>query len=337
MTIEYVKRDSTLHRLDPRTKLLMAISFTFIALAIQDPLLAAIVFIALWRLGIAAVGDEVVNKNLKNIVPVFVMFGLFNVFFRPAPDGVFLFYLIPYFNRVPIVLESLIAGIGLFFRFITIVLAVHLLLYTTPSADMVLGMTKQGRQSTGNTIGVSLLLAVLVFAGLHLTLSQAINGLPLPVAGREAAVAAASLLAGGLVYNLGSRGIPPEIAMGLSIGFATLGLLTQETEQITDAQQARGYDVRPKNIIERIKVIVALVLPMFFATIERAQNVAVAIQARAFDYNIKARTYRRALFFHSMDYIFIVVMVGLFFSGLALNHFGLHNPTERLVKTVFGL
>ena len=34
MTIEYQKGDSTLHQLDPRTKLLMAFSFTFIALAI---------------------------------------------------------------------------------------------------------------------------------------------------------------------------------------------------------------------------------------------------------------------------------------------------------------
>jgi energy-coupling factor transporter transmembrane protein EcfT len=337
MTIEYQKGNSTLHRLDPRTKLLMATSFTFIALAIQDPSLAGILFFALLSLGIASVGNEEVGKNLRQVVPVFMMFGLFQIIFRPYPNGIFLFYLVPFFNLAPVFLESLLAGIGLFFRFITIVLAVHLLLYTTPSADMVLGMTKQGRQSSALTIGVSLFLGLLFFAGFHLTLSDTITSLPLSVAGREGVVALVSLIAGGLFYNVASRGLPPEIAMGLSIGFATLGLLTQQTQQITDAQQARGYDVRPKNIAARVKVIVALILPIFFATIERAQNIAVAIQARAFDYNIKARTYRRALIFHLMDYVFIAILVGLFFSGLALNHFDLNNPTEQIVKSLFGL
>lgn len=337
MTIEYQKGHSTLHKLDPRTKLLMAISFTFIALAIQDPILSGILFFALRGLGIAAVGGEVVNKNLRQVVPVFIMFGLFNVIFRPDPEGVFLFNLVPILNLAPVMLESLLAGIGLFFRFITIVLAVHLLIYTTPSAEMVLGMTKQGKESTALTLGVTLLLAVLFFIGFHLTLSDSISNLPLPTAAREGVVALASLVFGGLLYNIGSRGLPPEIAMGLSIGFATLGLLTQQTKQITDAQQARGYDVRPKNIVARIKVIVALVLPIFFATIERAQNVAVAIQARAFDYNIKARTYRRALVFQFKDYQFIAILVGLFFGGLALNYFNLSNPTEQVVKTLFGL
>lgn len=337
MTIEYQKGDSALHRLDPRTKLLMALSFTFIALAIQDPILSAIIFFTLRGLGIAAVGHEVVDKNLRQVLPVFALFGLFNVIFRPDPEGRFLFYLLPFLDSVPIVMESVIAGIGLFFRFITIVLAVHLLLYTTPSADMVLGMTKQGKRSFALTAGVSFLLGLIVFAILNLTLSDAIAGLPLPPALRLVAVAAASLLLGALVYNLGSRGVPPEIAMGLSIGFATLGLLTQQTEQITDAQKARGYDTRPKGIVARLKVIVALVLPIFFATIQRAQDVAVAIQARAFDYNIKARTYRRALVFQRADYGFIAVIVGLLLGGLLLNYLQFNDATVRLVKAIFGL
>jgi energy-coupling factor transport system permease protein len=337
MTIEYQRGDSILHRLDPRTKLLMALTFTFVALSIQDPILTAIIFLSMYRLGTSAVGAEVVNQNLRQVGPVFVLFGLFNIIFRPNPDGVFLFYLVPYFDRIPIVLESVIAGVDLFFRFIMIVLAVHLLLYTTPPTDMVLGMTKQGTNSTSQAMRGVLLLSALFFIGFNLTLPDLITGLTLPVVGQQAVVGLGSLLAGTMLYYLGSRGVPPEIAMGLSIGFATLGLLTQQTKQITDAQQARGYDVRPKSITARIKVIVALVLPIFFATIQRAQDVAVAIQARAFDYNVKARTYRRALIFKRMDYVFMSIMVGLFFFGLLLNYSGLNKPTEQIVKTIFGL
>lgn len=337
MTIEYHKGNSLLHRLDPRTKLLMAFIFTFIALSIQDPFLTAIIFFSLRELGIRAVGAKVVNQNLRQVTPVFILFGLFNVIFRPDPNGFFLFYLIPYFNLAPIVLESVIAGIDLFFRFIMIVLAVHLLLYTTPPTDMVLGLTKQGQNSIGRALQVSLLLAVLGFIGFNLTLPNVIDRLPLPPVGQQGVVAGVALLVGGAVYWIGSQGVPPEIAMGLSIGFATLGLLTQQTKQITDAQQVRGYDVRPKRLTARIKVIVALVLPIFFATIQRAQDIAVAIQARAFDFNVKARTYRRALVFKRIDYIFMTILLSLLFGGLFLNYAGLNKPTEQLVKAIFGL
>jgi energy-coupling factor transporter transmembrane protein EcfT len=337
MTIEYQRGNSTLHKLDPRTKLLIAFTFTFIALSIQDPILAAIIFFSLRGLGTTAVDAKVVNQNLRQVVPVFLMFGLFNVIFRPAPDGIFLFYLVPYFDTAPIILESLIAGTGLFFRFIMIVLAVHLLLYTTPPTDMVLGLTKQGKNSTPQTVWVTLLLSALFFIGFNLTLSDTITNLSLSVVGQQVVVALAALVVGAVVYNLASRGLPPEIAMGLSIGFATLGLLTQQTKQITDAQQARGYDVRPKNISARIRVIVALILPIFFATIQRAQDIAVAIQARAFDYNVKVRTYRRALTFNRLDYASMGIMVGLLLGGLTLSYLGLNKPTEQLVKSIFGL
>lgn len=337
MTIEYQRGDSTLHRLDPRTKLLMALTFTFVALSIQDPILTAIIFFSMYKLGTSSVGAEVVNPNLRQVAPVFILFGLFNIIFRPNPDGVLLFYLVPYYDRIPIVLESVISGVDLSFRFIMIVLAVHLLLYTTPPTDMVLGLTKQGTNSTSQIILVVFLLSVLFFIGFNLTLSESISGLPLPIIGQQAVVIVVSSIAGSILFYLGSRGVPPEIAMGLSIGFATLGLLTQQTKQITDAQQARGYDVRPKNIVARLRVIVALILPIFFATIQRAQDVAVAIQARAFDYNVKARTYRRALVFKRMDYFFISILVGLFYFGLILNFSGLDKPTEEIIKAIFGL
>lgn len=337
MTIEYQRGTSTLHQLDPRTKLLIAFTFTFIALSIQDPILSAVIFFSLRGLGTTAVDPKIVNQNLRQVVPVFLMFGLFNIIFRPDPNGVFLFYLVPHFNLAPIILESLIAGTGLFFRFIMIVLAVHLLLYTTPPTDMVLGLTKQGKNSTAQTVWVTVLLAILFFIGLNLTVSDTITDLPLTTPVQQTVVALAALVIGAVTYNLASRGIPPEIAMGLSIGFATLGLLTQQAKQITDAQQARGYDVRPKNIVARIRVIVALILPIFFATIQRAQNIAVAIQARAFDYNVKLRTYRRALIFKRMDYLSMGIMVSLLLGGLTLSHFGLNQPTEQLVKAIFGL
>jgi energy-coupling factor transport system permease protein len=121
------------------------------------------------------------------------------------------------------------------------------------------------------------------------------------------------------------------MGMALTLGFATVGLLSKQTEIITDAQKARGYDVRPKNLIRRLQVFAALLLPIFLATLERSQDISVAILSRGFDYNINARTYRRQLKFQTQDYIVLSVLVLLLFGSLYLNSLGIGNPTEQFV------
>ncbi|MDP2777462.1 MAG: energy-coupling factor transporter transmembrane component T, partial [Anaerolineales bacterium] len=119
--------------------------------------------------------------------------------------------------------------------------------------------------------------------------------------------------------------------MALTLGFATVGLLSKQTEIITDAQKARGYNVQPKNLIRRVQVLTALLLPIFVATLERSQDISVAILSRGFDYNIGARTYRRELKFKLVDYIVLAVIVLLLFIALYLNYLQIGNPTEQFI------
>ena len=117
----------------------------------------------------------------------------------------------------------------------------------------------------------------------------------------------------------------------MTLGFATVGLLSKQTEIITDAQKARGYDVKPRNLIRRLQVFAALLLPIFLATLERSQDISVAILSRGFDYHIEARTYRRQLKFQKQDYIVIAVLILLLFGSLYLNYLQIGNPTEQFV------
>lgn len=122
--------------------------------------------------------------------------------------------------------------------------------------------------------------------------------------------------------------------MALTLGFATVGLLSKQTEIITDAQKARGYDVKPKNLVRRLQVFAALLLPIFLATLERSQDISVAILSRGFDYNINARTYRRQLKFEMPDYIVLSLLVLVLLGSLYLNSLGLGNPTEQFVLSL---
>ncbi len=83
-------------------------------------------------------------------------------------------------------------------------------------------------------------------------------------------------------------------------------------------------------------MLTALLLPIFLATLERSQDISIAILARGFDYNISARTYRRQLKIHRIDYIIMGIILAMLLNALMLNSLGLGNPTEQLILNMLG-
>ncbi len=332
MAIEYRKGKSYLHRLDARTKLLMFAITTMLAVVIIDPMIMGILFLVLYWLGTKAVNQTELNRNLRVLVVIFLTFSLFQVIFFTPRDAHFLFYLIPYKNWIPVTVEGLVRGVAVFFRFFSVVLAVHLMLYTTPPVELVLALTRRskGRELLKDA-GVILLVGVIFTVIALLAWSDAIARIPLELGPRLAVVIFSALVLAFLVSRLANHGLPPEMGVALTLGFATVGILTQQTQKITDAQKARGYNVQPRNIVQRVRVLTALLIPIFLATLERSQDISIAILARGFDYNIEARTYRRQLAFTRQDYIFLFIMVALLIGGMTLNYFDAGKLTEQLI------
>lgn len=332
MAIEYQKGNSFLHRLDARTKLLLFAGMTVLAILIADPILMGLLFAALYFLGAHSVDRKLLNSNLRILILIFLTFAMFQIIFFTSEDAHFLFYLIPFRNWIPVTVEGLVRGLAVFFRFFSVVLAVHLMLYTTPPVDLALTITKREQsQRSGSGMAGTLLLGLLLFGVAYLTWGEAIRNLPLGGLVRVLIVLLAAVVSAYVIRRILGHGLPPEMGMALTLGFATVGLLSKQTEIITDAQKARGYDVKPKNLIRRLQVFAALLLPIFLATLERSQDISVAILSRGFDYHIEARTYRRQLKFHTRDYIVLSILVFLLFGSLYLNYLQLGNPTEQLV------
>ncbi len=332
MAIEYQKGDSFLHRLDARTKLLLFVGMTILAIVVLDPILMGLLFAALYFVGRRAIEPKLLNSNLRVLVVIFLTFAMFQIIFFTAEGAYFLFYLVPFRNWIPVTVEGLIRGLAVFFRFFSVVLAVHLMLYTTPPVDLALTITKREQtRKPGAELTITLLLGFILFVIVHLVRAEDIRALPFDLVLRTLIVFLGALLAAYLLQRIAGRGLPPEMGMALTLGFATVGLLSKQTEIITDAQKARGYDVKPKNLIRRLQVFAALLLPIFLATLERSQDISVAILSRGFDYNISARTYRRQLKFQTRDYIVLSILVLLLFGSLYLNYLQLGNPTEQFV------
>lgn len=333
MAIEYQKGNSVLHRLDARTKLFMFIAVTVAAIVIADPILLCLLFFSVYFLGTRAIDRNMLNKNLRVLVVIFLTFSMFQIIFFTPKDAHFLFYLIPGTRLVPVTIEGIVRGVAVFFRFFSVVLAVHLMLYTTPPVELALTVTEQGRRkfSLGD-LAVPLVIAVIMVVSLlPVLMDSSTTFLQLNQLYRNLLIIAACILVSFLVSRLLGRGLPPEMGLALTLGFSTVGLLTKQTQKITDAQKARGYDVKPKNLVRRVQVLTAMLIPIFLATLERSQDISIAILSRGFDYNVTKRTFRREFKFKRMDYIFMAVLIGVILTGMLLNHFHIGNFTEQFI------
>lgn len=90
-----------------------------------------------------------------------------------------------------------------------------------------------------------------------------------------------------------------EIAMMMAIALRFIPILTEEMDRIMKAQRARGADFDSGNLIQRAKGLVPLLVPLFIAAIRRANDLAMAMEARCYHggegrTKMKPLVYRRA-------------------------------------------
>lgn len=86
-----------------------------------------------------------------------------------------------------------------------------------------------------------------------------------------------------LLYPGKKIGVPVhEIALMLSIALRFVPTLMDETEKIMNAQRARGIDFGEGNLYNQMKSIVPMLIPLFVSSINRAEELATAMEARGY-------------------------------------------------------
>ena len=73
-----------------------------------------------------------------------------------------------------------------------------------------------------------------------------------------------------------------EIAMMMSIALRFIPILMDETDKIMKAQMARGADFESGNLIQKAKNMVPLLVPLFISAFRRANDLAMAMEARGY-------------------------------------------------------
>ncbi len=109
-----------------------------------------------------------------------------------------------------------------------------------------------------------------------------------------------------------------ELSMMMSIALRFIPILLEETDKIMKAQIARGADFESGNLFKRAKAMVPLLVPLFISAFRRANDLAMAMEARCYNGG-EGRTKMKPLVYHKRDYasyvILAVYLVGSVFVG----------------------
>ncbi|MCI5649741.1 MAG: energy-coupling factor transporter transmembrane component T family protein [Fusicatenibacter sp.] len=99
-----------------------------------------------------------------------------------------------------------------------------------------------------------------------------------------------------------------EIAMMMSIALRFIPILLEETDKIMKAQMARGADFESGNLIQKVKNMVPLLVPLFISAFRRANDLALAMEARCY-HGGEGRTQMKPLQYHNRDYAAYGVLI----------------------------
>ena len=239
---QYIPGESLLHRLDPRTKILitgfLVIGLFFIDSFLGYGLAALYIAIAVLRSDIPA---RYLFRGLRPVIVIILLTFVLNTFMT---EGEVLWQ----------------------WKFLT--------------------LTREGL-SRGGMLAIRLILLIIGTSILTLTTS--------PIALTDGLE---SLLRPGKKIGIPAH----ELAMMMTIALRFIPTLLEETEKIMKAQMARGADFESGNLLQRAKSLLPLLVPLFVSAFRRADELAIAMEARCYRGG-EGRTKLNQLAFQLVDYL----------------------------------
>lgn len=244
---QYLPGESFIHKLDPRTKILVSLLF-IVCLFIVNKFIGYTVIVGflLAIILIAKIPFRFIVNGLKPVFLLVIFTAVLNIFMiKGTPET--LLYKIGFLS---IYIEGLKTAAFMAIRLILLIMGTSLLTLTTSPIEL--------------TDGIERLLR--------------------PI-GKE---------------------IAHELAMMMTIALRFIPTLIDETDKIMKAQKARGADFESGGIIQKAKSLVPLLVPLFISSFRRADELAMAMEARGYRGGV-GRTRMKVLKFTYRDTIAFVV------------------------------
>ena len=73
-----------------------------------------------------------------------------------------------------------------------------------------------------------------------------------------------------------------EMAMMMTIALRFIPTLIEETDKIMSAQKARGADMESGGLLQRVRALIPILIPLFVSSFRRAYDLAMAMECRCY-------------------------------------------------------
>jgi len=82
--------------------------------------------------------------------------------------------------------------------------------------------------------------------------------------------------------GLSRMGVPYRVGFSITLAFRLVPLFIDSAGTVVQAQSLRGYDFNQGGPLERVRRYVPVVIPVFMGALRKANNMAMALEARGF-------------------------------------------------------
>ena len=109
-----------------------------------------------------------------------------------------------------------------------------------------------------------------------------------------------------------------EMAMMMSIALRFIPTLIEETDKIMSAQKARGASLDNGSMMDRIRALIPILVPLFVSAFRRAEELATAMECRCYRGG-EGRTRLRQLRAETRDYIGFIISLLFMAASVTVN------------------
>lgn len=109
-----------------------------------------------------------------------------------------------------------------------------------------------------------------------------------------------------------------ELAMMMSIALRFIPTLIEETDKIMSAQKARGADMESGGVMQRIRALIPVLIPLFVSSFRRAYELAIAMECRCYRGG-EGRTRMKQLHIAALDVMALGIVAILLAALITLN------------------
>lgn len=118
---------------------------------------------------------------------------------------------------------------------------------------------------------------------------------------------------------IGLKSAVHTLAMMMTIALRFIPTLIEEAEKIMNAQKARGADLESGGLIDRVKALIPILIPLLISSVRRAYELAEAMECRCYNGG-EGKTRMKQMKLSVIDFIasgfVIIVCAGILFLNL---------------------